>query len=132
MIGLDTNVLVRYVVQDEPAQSAAAAALIESRCTATEPGFIATIVLAELVWVLRGAYRYDKPTITAVLRQILRTSAFRIEDASLAWTALRGYERSGADFADYLVGEGNRQHGCATTYTFDQQAARSGIFTAVP
>ena len=131
MIGLDTNVLVRYVVQDDPAQGAAAAALVESRCTVEQPGLIATVVLAELVWVLRGAYRYDKPTVVDVLRQVLRTSAFRVEDPPLAWAALRHYERGTADFADHLIGEGNRSRGCETTYTFDQQAASGRNFTAL-
>lgn len=125
MIGLDTNVLVRYVVQDSPTESKAASRLIEGRCTAESPGFIANLVLAEMVWVLRGAYGYDKDIIVIVLRQLLQTAELAVEDQAIAWAALREFEEGSGDFADYLIGHGNHAHGCSATYTFDRKAAKS-------
>jgi len=131
VIGLDTNVVVRYVVQDDPAQSAAATRLIESACTPDTPGHIGTVVLAELVWVLRGAYHYDRTTVAAVIRRILQSAELNVENPALAWAALRDYEQRQADFADGLIGRGNLARGCAVTYTFDQKAARTSCFELV-
>ena len=74
MIGIDTNVLVRHLVQDDLSQSRAATQVITKQCTRDEPGFINRIVLCELVWVLESAYGYPKDTIAAVLEKLLRTS----------------------------------------------------------
>lgn len=124
MIGLDTNVLVRYLVQDDPAQSRAAAHLIERECTKESPGFINRIVLCELVWVLESAYGYSKTAIAGVLEKVLRTSQFHVEEVSVAWTAFRRYQKGHADFADCLLGVVNRQHGCDRTVTLDRQAGK--------
>ena len=131
MIGLDTNVLVRYIVQDDPEQSHAAERLIESRCTAESPGCVGIPVLVELVWVLTAAYRYDRSVVASVVRQLLRTAEFLVEDRETAWMALREFEAGGADFADCLIGHRNRARGCDRTYTFDRGAARGHHFTLV-
>ncbi len=128
MIGLDTNVLVRYVVQDDPEQSEAASRLIEGQCTRDSPGYVSTLVLAELVWVLRGAYRYDKLIVVSVLRQVLQTVELSVEDPTLAWAALSDFESGDADFADCLIGHGNYDAGCSCTYTFDRKAAQGRHF----
>lgn len=124
MIGLDTNVLVRYLVQDDPAQSRKATQLIARECTREEPGFINRIVLCELVWVLESAYGYSKDTIAGVVEKVLQTSQFQIEDVQAAWTAFRLYQKGKADFADCLLGTINRSHGCERTVTFDQKAGK--------
>lgn len=125
MIGLDTNVLVRYIVQDDAAQSAVAGQLIEGACTTEAPGRVDTVVLCELVWVLESAYGYSRGIVARVLRQILSTAELSVEAPHLAWAALRTYEQDHADFADYLIGARNREAGCTATYTFDKRAARS-------
>ena len=130
MLGLDTNVLVRYIVQDDPEQSAAAVRLIESRCTAT-PGYVSVPVLAELVWVLASAYGYEKAAVIPVIRQLLRTAEYTVEDREIVWAALREFESSGADFADYLISHRNHARGCTRTYTFDRRAARGSHFVLV-
>lgn len=122
MIGLDTNILVRHVVHDDPGQSRKAAQLIARECTRETPGFINRIVLCEVVWVLESAYGCSKGEIAGVLEKVLRTSQFQIEDVQAAWTALRLYQKGKADFADCLLGTVNRQHGCERTVTFDRQA----------
>lgn len=129
MIGLDTNVLVRYVVQDDPEQADAATRLIENGCTPEEPAYISSVVLAELAWVLRGPYRYRKPLVADVLRQILRTVEFIVEEPAIAWAALAEFESGAADFADCWIGHCNHARGCVLTYTFDVKAARGVHFT---
>lgn len=124
MIGLDTNVLARYLTQDDPVQAATAAKLIERECTIEHPGWIDHIVLCELVWVLDSAYGYGRELIADVVRQILGTAELRVEAPDQARAALRAYERGGADFADFLIGTRNRERGCEATFTFDKRAAR--------
>ena len=124
MIGLDTNVLVRHLVQDDPGQSRKATQLITKQCTRDDPGFINRVVLCELVWVLESAYGYSKDTIVAVLDKLLRTSQLKIEDVQAAWTAFRMYQKGKADFADCLLGTTNRIGGCERTVTFDQSASK--------
>ena len=129
MTGLDTNVLVRYIVQDDPRQSRLAEEFIERSCDETTPGFISQIVLCELVWVLRRSYGYSKEIISQVLRQILSTKELRVEQSSCVWRAVKAFESGGADFSDYLLGAFHQQEGCRFTVTFDEKAARSDLFS---
>lgn len=131
MIGLDTNVLVRYIVQDHPEQSAAAARLIEGQCTAQSPGYVSVLVLVELAWVLTSAYGFEKSAVIPVIRQFLRTAEFAVEDRDTVRAALREFESGAADFADCLIACRNQAHGCARTYTFDLRAARGKHFALV-
>jgi predicted nucleic-acid-binding protein len=119
MIGLDTNVLVRYITQDDPRQSAQATRLIEASCTTVAPGRVAQIVLCELVWALRRAYGYSKPQVIDVLDQILVTTELDVEDEGLAFQALDAFREGPADFSDYLLFLSDRAAGCETTYSFD-------------
>lgn len=128
MRGLDTNVLVRYLTQDDPAQSRKANAVIAEAVERNEPCAISAVVLCELVWVLRGAYRLDRPTIAITLEKVLETAQLVVEQADLARRALDDYRRGRGDFADYLVGWRNRQAGCSDTVTFDRALARNPLF----
>ena len=132
MIGFDTNVLARYIVQDDPEQAEAAVRLVEGRCTAQSPGYVSVPVLVELAWVLTAAYHYEKSVVASVIRQILRTVEFVVEDRDTAWSALREFEAGGADFTDCLIAHRNHARGCRLTYTFDRSAARGRHFAAVP
>lgn len=122
MIGLDTNVLVRHLVQDEPRQSALATRFIAAECTREAPCFVNRIVLCELVWVLESAYGYRRQLIAEVLERIIRTAQFRMEDTQSIAAALRGYRGTAARFADCVLIETNRRNGCAETVTFDKSA----------
>jgi predicted nucleic-acid-binding protein len=124
MIGIDTNVLVRHLVQDDPRQSRLATQVITKQCTRDVPGFINRIVLCELVWILESAYGYSKETIVNVLDKLLRTSQFKIEDAQSAWISFRMYQKGKADFADCLLGATNRLSSCDETVTFDHAASK--------
>ncbi len=132
MIGLDSNVLVRYIVQDDPEQAAAASRLIEGHCTERSPGHINLVVLVELVWVLTSGYRQQREDVARVVLQLLRTTEFDIEETAAVWAAVREFEAGTADFADYLIARRNRDAGCERTYTFDRKAATGKHFAEVP
>ena len=125
MIGLDTNVLVRYFVQDDPVQARLASELIETECTAAQPGQISSIVLCELVWVFESAYQYEKPLICDVLERLLITSEFEIEASFEVGSALKEFQSGSADFADCLIQHLNHAKGCGHTVTFDRKAAKN-------
>ena len=127
MIGLDTNVLVRYLIQDDPAQALLATKLIEENCSKHSPGRLSLVVLCELVWVLSGAYRYPKKTILEALGQILITSELEVENEQVARLSLDAYKNGAADYADYVIGFSNKTSGCDVTYTFDHNFADDRI-----
>ena len=128
MIGLDTNVLVRYIVQDDQAQSALATKCIEEGADAGEMFYLNHVVLCELVWVLKRCYNAQPDAIGRVLEQLLRTAHFRIEDLEPVWRALKEYRNSSADFADCLIAQQNRAAECTETLTFDQATAKAASF----
>ena len=121
MIGVDTNALVRYLVQDDPVQSVKSTALIEHQCSLSSPGYLSNIVLCELVWVLIGAYKYDKSLVIKVMEQILVTAEFAVENENVVRKAIDDYTVGNADFSDYLIVNNNQQAGCTKTYTFDKK-----------
>ena len=124
MIGLDTNVLVRYLTQDDPEQSERANKLIETWCSKDEPGRVSLVVLCELVRVLRGAYGYEKHLLIRALQQILSTTELEVESQQVARSALSAFRRGGADFADYVIVVANHVSGCEATYSFDQKLGK--------
>lgn len=116
MIGLDTNVLVRYLLRDDPVQAARA----ERELERNERFLIDSIVLCELVWVLETGYGFSRTEIAAALERILATAQFEIESKDLALAALDDFRRSAADFSDCLIGRRNRAAGAPETVTFDR------------
>ncbi len=127
MLGIDTNVLVRFVTRDEPRQAKRARATVVDAAERGERLFVNAIVLCELVWVLRSAYTESRERICEVLALLLSTPEFVIEDADLARRALRDYE-AGGDFADPFIGHRNRRSSCEVTLTFDKRLARHALF----
>lgn len=125
MIGLDTNVVVRYLAQDDPAQGWAAARLIDS-LSPEAPGFLSLVVVAELVWVLESAYHFRKRDLEEVLEGLLRSKEVIVEQAEIVWQALRKFKAGRADFADCVIERCGHAAGCQSTVTFDQQAATAG------
>ena len=122
MIGLDTNVLVRYIAQDDKAQSARATALIEKECSAATPGYVGCVVLIEVVWVSESCYGATRKDIAEIVRRILSIRQLLVQDAEIAWKALRVFETSRADFADCLIERTAFAAGCEKTMTFDKKA----------
>jgi predicted nucleic-acid-binding protein len=131
MIGIDTNVVVRYIVQDDAEQARAASNVIEKQCTEEHPGFLSLVVLAELVWVLERAYGYRRAQMVDVLEAIVAASELKVESPDLVLSAIVDYRDGSADFADYLIGRVHALHGCDATVTFDARAARTGLHRLV-
>lgn len=132
MIALDTNVLVRFIVEDDPRQAAAAAKLVERAVMADQPLFVSGIVLCELVWVLGGSYGVSRAEIARVLRELLRARHLSFEAPDQFVRALAAFLRGKGDFADYLILERGRAAGCEAVATFDRVVLKERGFTAVP
>lgn len=131
MIGLDTNVLVRYLAQDDASQSAQATQLIES-LTPQCPGFIGLVNLVELVWVLESCYDTDHETIAVTLERLLRTRTLVLESPERVAAALRLFVAGHRDFADCLIVSVAGAAGCDRIYSFDKQAIRRAGMSALP
>lgn len=123
MIGLDTNVLVRYVAQDDAKQSPKATRLIES-LTQDEPGYVSVVAVVELVWVLTSCYASTKGEICEVLEKLLRIKTIVVAQADVVWKAIRLFQEGKADFADCLIERDGNEAGCSYTNTFDREAAK--------
>ena len=123
MIGLDTNVLVRFLVQDDPGQGALARELL-ARCTEEHPGFVCREVLVELVWVLERAYGFARTQVAEALDGLLAAEELVLETPEAVALAAEGYRTGGADFSDLMILAAARRAGCGTLYTFDRRAAR--------
>jgi predicted nucleic-acid-binding protein len=130
LIGLDTNVLVRYLMQDDARQSARASQLIES-LNADEPGFLPVVTVVELVWVLTGSYGLARAQVATVLETLLRSKELVVDRADLVSQALGRYASGGADFADALIERIAAAAGCSATMTFDTGAAKSASMSLV-
>jgi predicted nucleic-acid-binding protein len=124
MIGLDTNIVVRYLTHDDPVQAAAAVRVMDSLSTES-PGFLSLIVIAELVWVLEVSYHFKKNEIMQVLDTLLRSKELVIEQSEVVSQALRKFSASRADFAACLIERCGHVAECQYTATFDQHAASS-------
>lgn len=125
MIGLDTNVLVRYLVQDDKVQSAAATRLIEKELTPESPGFISLVALVEIVWVLESCYHCTRQEVAAIIERLLRVKQMRVQDAEVVWRAWRVFAAGKSDFADCLVERIGYANECMYTVTFNKNAAHS-------
>lgn len=129
MIGLDTNVLVRYLTQDDAAQARSVDVLVSESMKNAVRLRIDDIVFCELVWVLRSAYRFNRATIASALDRILDTAPFSFEDRDLLRRALDQYREGDADFADYVIGARNARSGCKLTATFDRALGGNDAFS---
>lgn len=123
MIGLDTNVIVRYVAQDDSKQSPKATRLVES-LTSDTPGYVSLVSVVELVWVLTVCYTLTKDEICEVLETLLRTKEIIVANADIVWKAVRLYKAGKADFADCLIALTAQEAGCSFTATFDRDAVK--------
>jgi len=123
VIGLDTNVVVRYLVQDEPDQSATASTVIEA-LTVQDPGFLSLVTVVELYWVLRRVYKISTTRCAELVEGLLDARELRVGQDSIVRAALTA-SRGGLDFADAVIAELGRVAGCEHTVTFHQRAAQS-------
>jgi len=124
MIGLDTNILVRYLTQDDPVQSPAATDIIEFRLTDENPGFISIVAMVETVWVLDRAYGFADEEIAAALERLLQADTLVVENEQEVFTAMIALKEGNGSFADGLIGAIGIKAGCTRTLTFDKAALR--------
>lgn len=122
MIGLDSNVLLRLFIDDNPAQTEQALRLV-ARLDEDEPGFVSLIALVETVWTLRRQLLFKRTAIMELVNNLLNSRELRLQESEVVAMALDAMAASKADFADCLIGLLNQKAGCSRTYTFDRRAA---------
>jgi len=128
MIGLDTNVLVRYLAQDDPIQSAKATEIIERRLTEGNPGFVSAVVMVETAWVLDRAYGLGNDEIAAAIERTLQIDVLVVENEQEVFTAMIALKQGKGSFADTMILALGARSGCRYTLTFDRKASRLSGF----
>lgn len=128
MIGLDTNILVRYLTQDDSIQSPRATEIIEHRLSATHRGFVSVVTMAETVWVLDRAYNLTDQEIAAAIERMLQVEVLLVENEQEVFAAMLALKQGRGAFADALIGELGTRAGCTHTLTFDKKALRLPSF----
>lgn len=123
MIGLDTNILVRFFAKDDPVQTPKARAVLSS-LTTSEPGWVGVATILELVWVMTSSIGVGRDDVAQILAELLTRDTIVVERAETIEKALHRYRRSRADFADCLIAVSAKAAGCSRTVTFDRIAAR--------
>jgi predicted nucleic-acid-binding protein len=131
VIALDTNVLVRYLVEDDKKQTALAAALINRIIAVDDTLFVSDVVVCETVWVLSVSYDVGRKEIAAVLRNLLRARHLTFTASDQLIRALDAFESGKGDFADYLIREHARAADCDSVATFDRVLLREKGFVSV-
>ncbi len=131
MIGLDSNVLLRAVLNDDTVWSAAANKFIDTECTPNRPGFLNVVVLAEIVWVLRRLPDYDRAKLATFVEGLLEADNLVVDRSQSVERALAAFKSGSAGFADYLIAELNAEAGATPTVTIDKHATRNDAFKAL-
>ena len=124
MIGLDTNILVRYLTQDDPIQSQKATEIIERRLTEENPGFVSIVAMVETVWVLDRAYSLGAREIAATVEGMLQADVLVVENEQQVFTAMIALKEGQGSFADGIIAALGAKAGCSCTLTFDHKALR--------
>lgn len=124
MIGLDTNVLVRYLAQDDPLQSPKATAIIERQLTDENPGFVSIVAMVETAWVLDRAYGLSGAAIASAIERMLQVDVLAVENEQEVFTAMVALRSGQGSFSDALVAALGTRAGCMQTLTFDRKALR--------
>jgi predicted nucleic-acid-binding protein len=122
MTGLDTNVIVRFLMKDD-AEQAALANTVFAELTAVAPGFVCREVLVELVWVLQKIYRLPRTDIADAVEGLLGAREIVVESADQVAVAVDRLRKGGAGFADQMIALAGQGAGCGKTITFDRKAA---------
>lgn len=123
MIGIDTNVLVRFLTHDDKAQAQVAEFIICDYCTPENPGFITVVTMVELFWTLRQGYDLSRMEILTAIQGLLNSANLVFQCPDEVHHACKLYASQRADFADALIGAISKTYGCTTTFTFDKTAA---------
>ena len=123
MIGLDSNVLLRYFTQDDPIQSLKSTSIIEG-LTVQNPGFVSHVVLAETAWVLQRTYKISSVDVAVSIIGLLQAASLVVQDEEAVVEALHASNESRGTFADALIGILSSRAGCTKTLTFDKRSMR--------
>lgn len=132
MIGIDTNILLRWLLGTSASPDASAPqtkALEKLNAMVSESFFVNHVVLAETIWVLRRGAKLTRKEVVPVLQQLLETAVLEFEAPEIVHSALSHLKNFPGDFSDHLIGEINKQHGCTTTLTFDKAASKTPNFS---
>jgi predicted nucleic-acid-binding protein len=131
MIGLDTNVILRYLLQDDPKQSRQANLIFDRQLSERNPGFISLVTVLEIVWILRSLLKQDPSQIASHLENLLAADSLEVQNEQQVFNAVFALKRGTGDFEDALIGALNAWAGCSHTLTFDRKAARLPHFRAI-
>jgi predicted nucleic-acid-binding protein len=131
MIGLDTNILVRFLTQDDPVQSSRARQIIERQLTAENPGFVSLAAMFETAWVLEKIYKLSDQEVAETIKGILQIETLFIQNEQEVYTAMHALRTGRGSFADALVGALGTWAGCDSTLTFDRKTSRLQGFELV-
>ena len=131
MIGLDTNVILRYLLQDDPDQARQANRIVERQLSEENPGFISLVTMLEIVWVLRSLLQRSASEIASHLEGLLAADSLEIQNEQQVFEAVFALKRGTGEFEDALIGAVNAWAGCSHTLTFDRRATRLPHFQLV-
>lgn len=130
MIALDTNILVRFLVEDDPTQTERARKTLQTAVESDVPCYISDVVLCEIVWVLETSYEFKKAEIVEVLGKLLQATHLAFSARDQLYRALEAYGAGRGDFADYLIREHARGAGCQAVVTFERKLLKEPGFRA--
>jgi predicted nucleic-acid-binding protein len=131
MIGLDTNVILRYLLQDDPNQTLQANQIVDRQLSEKNPGFISLATVLEIVWVLRSLLKQNPSQISSLLENFLIADSLEVQNEQQVFDAVVALKSGTGEFEDALIGALNAWAGCSHTLTFDQKAARLNHFRAI-
>ena len=132
MIGLDTNIILRYLLQDDPKQARQANEIFERQLSEQDPGFLTVATVLEIVWVLRGLLKQNSSQIASHLQNLLAADSLEVQNEQQVFDAMFALKHGTGEFEDALIGSLNAWAGCSHTLTFDRRAARLPHFHAIP
>ena len=124
MIGLDTNILIRYIMQDDPVESAKAVRIIERNFTEQSPAFISLASVLETAWVLESVYGLSHQQVAQAMERMLQIDTLMIQNEHEVSAAARTLKTGQGSFDDALIGTLGLWAGCTSTLTFDKKASR--------
>jgi predicted nucleic-acid-binding protein len=131
MIGLDTNLIVRYLAQDDPVQSPRASAVVERMLSEQDPGFVSIVAMVETAWVLKRAYKLSDRKVASAVERILQSDVLVVEDEQEVFSAMIALKEGRGSFSDALVAALGARAGCSRTLTFDRKSLRLAGFELV-
>ncbi len=131
MIGLDTNVILRYLLQDDPKQTRQVNQIVDRQLSEQNPGFINLVTVLEVVWVLRSLLKQNSSQIASHLENLLSADSLEVQNEQQVFEAVFALKRGAGEFEDALIGALNAWTGCSRTLTFDRKAARLPHFQAI-